>query len=460
MDRRIRNGGDGDDDDDDDGKGKKGGVVGYIQDIILLPVHILTSPPALRTYLRTILLLLTSIACGICALLAYSAFYYAYIPIRGLEVPVYLQYASTSAAATLGAKHPYGIADIQGLVSRQKYDVVVDMEVPRSAANVQRGNWMVGVEMRGGRRGGAGIRGGVLGVLGWEEEDGEVFKRKIMPGHGNGNSGADVGEEKKEGKHVVLARSTRPAILTYRSWMTEVAYRFLRLPLYVVGWKLEAEKICIGMMEGVSFDKGWENVPSSLRLEVRSALSPLEVYSVKVRFIAKLEGLRWLMYQHRIVTAIAFTSLFWGVEMGVLLMTWAAFSLCFTGMDHDDDEPLPRRKIKSEVGPATPRLLGDEISEPPTPMSDTSRTFPTLSSQQPLQYTSSQSEAKVKDERATPGLESVPVKVEEADDEEDDFLLEEPGGARARELDSGIGTGRESSTERGRGSGVRGRRGG
>ena len=82
------------------------------------------------------------------------------------------------------------------------------------------------------------------------------------------------------------------------------------------------------------------------------------------------------------------------------------------------------------------------------PFSDTSRTFPTLPSQQPLSYTSP------KEEPATPNLEDIPLREEaEADDEDDDFILDEPIPPRVERegifTDSGIGTSLESSVERG-----------
>ncbi|KAF1959883.1 hypothetical protein CC80DRAFT_523764 [Byssothecium circinans] len=476
----------------EDGDGGWRGVVRYIKETLLAPLRFLTSPLLLRTYLQTILLLLTSsILFGI-AVLAYTTFYLKFIPVRGVEVPVFLQFETgpppvipppLDAQAALrhgsGLRYPYGFADLKGLVSRQKYDVVVRMVVPRSERNIGAGNWMVGVEMRGGGR----------AMLGWEEGDVEDFsqrgwvgsmKDKITSEQEQRISGSSGGGGKEKEKHVVLARSRRPAILTYRSWMTELAYRALRLPLYVLGFGLESEVLVVKMMDGVSFEKGWRNVPSSLRLEIRSK-TPLEVYTVSVKFIARLEGLRWVMYNHRILSAVVFTGLFWGVEVGVLMGTWGLFMLCFGGgrAKRDDDAYEGKRKkkgIKKEEGSGTttPRIFPREdeagaefdTSAPPTPMSDTSRTFPTLPSQRPLHYSSSytspsDNKPRVKEERGEPGLESVlaRVKEEEADDEEDDdFLLDEPRrGERAAELDSGIGTGLESS-ERDRGLGLGRRR--
>ncbi|KAF2687464.1 hypothetical protein K458DRAFT_191140 [Lentithecium fluviatile CBS 122367] len=420
-------------------------IVEYAKDTLLAPVRIATSPTLLRTYLRTALLFITSsILLGV-AVVAYTSFYYAYIPIRGIEVPVYLQYdhtsphtyppafppppppaAQTSPADTSNApvpravpRHPFGIANVQGLVSRQKYDVVVGMDLPRSAPNLEAGNWMIGLEIRGPTT----VGGGVIGLLGWDEEwDVEDYTLGPSSGRVSEKSGAGAVEEKPR----VLARSRRPAILVYRSWMTEVAYRTLRLPLYVLGFGTESEKVQVRLMEGVEFERGWRNVPASVRLEIR-AKRPLEVYKVTIRFAAKLEGLRWVMYTHRFASFVVFTGVFWAVEMGVVLLTWAVFSFCFAGAPdkNDDFEGSGKRRIKSESGVATPKTEQADGEGDETPLSDASRTFPTLPSHRPLHY-SSPNEGRVKREGETPGLDDVPVKEEaEADDEDDDFLLDE-----------------------------------
>ncbi|KAJ4350522.1 uncharacterized protein N0V89_009143 [Didymosphaeria variabile] len=409
-----------------------------------------TSPPLLRTYLRTLLLLLTSSLLFAAAVIAYTSFYYAYIPIRGLQVPIYLQYehalsiAPTRDAPTLDVripKHPYGIANIDGLVSRQKYDVEVTMVLPRSEKNLAGGNWMIGLDMRG-----PGTRTpGIKSMLGWED-DWEVDDYSQGPNSGTTKESIakDEAAQGSVGKTEVLARSRRPAILTYRSWLTELSYRLLRLPLYVLGWGTESETVSVMVMEGVQFDKGWRNVPTSIRLELRSKI-PLEVYRVSVGFVAKLEGLRWVMYTYRFTSAAVFISVFWATEMGVLLFTWAVFAF-FLGKLDDEDATRGGEKFKIEQGAVTPKTEPAD-SEPPTPLSDASRTFPTLSSHQPLHYSSSSP----KEERATPALEDIPTKEEaEADDEDDDFLLEEPIPNSAADVltDSGIGTSMESSIER------------
>jgi seipin len=382
------------------------------------------------------------------AIIAYTSFYVAYIPVRGISIPVHLQYDTagrwhkeSNEVVGIERRFPYGIAEVKGLVARQKYDVVIQVHLPRSRRNLGAGNWMVGVEMRGPST--VENKGEERGLLGWEGEDDFWSDSNLRSGQTSSSERTAIG------KPAVLARSTRPAIITYRSFFTESLHRFLRLPLYTLGWRTESETVTIPVMDNVEFDKGYRNIPTSLRLEVRSS-TPLEIYRVGVNFVARLEGLRWIMYEYRLASFVVFTALFWGTEMAVLMFTWAAFTLLF-GSRSTDDAQVKQEKLRIKIDPDAPPRTPNSTA-PSTPRSDTSRTFPTLSSQQPLHYSSG--EGKVKREREeTLGMERVPIKTEaEADDEDEDedFFLEEPVPASAVgavQTDSGIGTSMESSVE-------------
>jgi hypothetical protein len=314
---------------------------------------------------------------------------------------------------------------------------------------------MVGVEMRAPTTI-SGSAGAVKGLLGWDEEwEIDDFSQGGQAGRAKEAASSAEPDPASGGaeKPVVLARSRRPAILTYRSWVTEHAYRALRLPLYVVGWGHEEEKVSVSVMENVEFEKGWRSIPSSVRLEVRSR-TPLDIYKATVRFVAKLEGLRWIMFHYKLTSFVVFTGLFWGVEMTLVLATWGIFTLLFGGAPPVDEEQ-EKRKLKHESRPVTPKTE-PVSSEPGTPLSDTSRTFPTLPSHTPLHYSSgATSPSKLKEERTTPGLEDIPSREgdgeadDEDEDEDADFILEEPVPNTAANVlsDSGIGTSMESSRE-------------
>lgn len=329
-------------------------------------------------------------------------------------------------------------------MDRQKYDVTVEMDVPRSDTNLKVGNWMIGLELRGP----TAVGGSAMSLLGWEEEWNVVQANHIG---GPGRVATDsTPPQTPTDKALVLARSRRPAILTYRSHIIEMAHRTLRLPFYLLGWHTESEHVEISMLESVVFEQGYRNIPSSVRLELRSR-QPLEVYGVKVRINARLEGLRWLMYKYWLTSAMIGIGLFWGVGMGVLLFTWGTFTLVFGGSRPaaKTDENLQNSSLNATSNdPAKPKIEPAEDDQG-TPFSDTNRTFPTLPSQQPLSYRS------LKQEQEPPKMEDIPTREDaEADDEDDDFVLEDALPPVKKEgvfEDSGLGTSMESGVERGGG---------
>lgn len=331
-------------------------------------------------------------------------------------------------------KWPHAVVGVQGLVNRQKYDVSVEMTVPRSRSNLDAGNWMLDLSLRS-----HASSSGIKSMLGWDDD--AVAEPTVL----NGDTVASAS------KPTVLAHSRRPAILTYRSWPIEHLYRLLRLPLYLSGFGSESETLHLTMLEAAYFPSA---VPTSLRLELRSR-APLEVYRVRVHISAKLEGLRWLMYQHRLASAAVCVLLFWGTEMGVLMLTWGLASTLFGSSsssrkpdgddDDDDDDALS--------APNTPRIKKEaHADDPGTPHSDTSHTFPALSGHQALRYSSPSSSSKPKyEDSAEPRLEDIPLREDaEADDEDDDFVLQEPvpRGEGALFTDSGLGTGMDSERDR------------
>lgn len=396
-----------------------------LQDVALFPVRVATSPPLLRTYLRTLLLFIASAILFAFAVIAYTSFYYSYIPIRGITVPVYLQFDHGSTPRTFiddsgrkfgqeVQKWPHGVVGIQGLVDRQKYDVSVEMVVPRSRRNLEAGNWMVELSLRG-----PSTPGGIKSILGWDDD--------------TTDSTSQASTAATTSRPPVLAHSRRPAILTYRSWPIEHVHRFLRLPLYLTGFGSESETLHISMLESAYFPT---TIPTSLRLELRSK-TPLEIYRASVHITAKLEGLRWLMYTHRLTSLTIFVALFWATEMTLVLLTWGLASMLFAS----PTPPPDTQTIKHEPDDAAS-----------TQYSDTDRTFPTLSRQPPLRYHSPPHVKKEEDEDVKKEEDDEEGGEEEADDEEDDFVLEEPlpRGVENAVLftDSGLGTGVDSEVER------------
>ncbi|KAI9734335.1 MAG: hypothetical protein M1834_002441 [Cirrosporium novae-zelandiae] len=313
---------------------------------------------------------------------------------------------------------PHGIAALGSeLTSYQAYDVFVYLDLPRTPSNVATGNFMVDLEL-------LAPKTNVLGA----------------------NSSTTV-----------IAHSRRPAILTYSSTVVDTATVLAQIPWYVLGWRKEAEILVVPMMEGVEFAKGWRNIPNSLRLELHSR-ERMQVYGAMVKVVARFSGLRHLMYHYRLLSFLAFTSIFWTISLTSTFIAYFTLAHFLT--------PPSQKLKKEEAAPfikQEPEGEETESSQEIDPLStenlsDSPRTFPTLRRQHPLRYSSaSTSEAGAKrepsaqqsplGEQAAAGEETlVSAPGVEADDESEGY--EEIRGRSGGRTDSGLGT----SLEEGEGS--------
>ncbi|KAL8846972.1 MAG: hypothetical protein Q9221_007966 [Calogaya cf. arnoldii] len=236
-----------------------------------------------------------------------------------------------------------------------------------------------------------------------------------------------------------LAHSRRPAILTYASPIIDTASTLTGLPWYVLGWKTESEVVEVSMFEGVEFPKGWTNVPQAVKLVVE-ADEKMQFYEVGIRIFAKFGGLRWIMYHHRILSYVVFTTMFWSSSMISALIAWLVLS-SYLASD---------ATVAKKEEPASPRIKAERSeSEKDEPfltegLSDTSRTFPTLGRRVPLRFTAREEEVRrggderVKQEDEIIESAGLQPLMAEADDEDEGI---ETSGFR----DSGIGTSLDES---------------
>lgn len=236
-----------------------------------------------------------------------------------------------------------------------------------------------------------------------------------------------------------LAFSRRPAILSYRSVLVEYVCRLIELPWYLIGWRKEAEKLTVSLWESVEFSRGWRNLPSTLRLDIQST-HRMQIYSAKAMFRARFRGLRWLMYNHRIISAIMFITGFWVTELLFAGLAWAGLSFYM--------EPRPQKPQSDWAREYNERIKQENDDEHESKLSETERTFPTSSKQPALKYESPGIKQEEDDEPVVlPEASSRAIEADDEDEDEDADLLR----------DSGLGTSMESST--GRRDSVRRRRG-
>ncbi|KAI9661126.1 MAG: hypothetical protein M1821_009453 [Bathelium mastoideum] len=351
------------------------GLLIMIKDTLLAPLRTLTSKSAQRAYVNTALLFTASAILAVLSLTAALLFHAAYVPRIGFDRAIHLQFPIP--ASPTDAVHPQlqqlqqqppwpvGVADLgkSEVVSRQAYDVSIALRLPRSPANVALGNFMLDLEL-------------LADESSSRQQQPSPASQPLRPDAalaGQGSGGA------------VLARSSRSAMLTYRSSVVEQAGVVAVLPLYTMGWKTEAETLEVGMMEGIEFRRGWGSVPRAVRIRVRTDEKDggrLQVYGCSVKFVARLKGLRWFMYKHRIISLLFFTTTFWTVSSATALLAYLTLTHILSA------PPAPTRSQRARPPPTPTTDAPSSIPTTPT-LSDTSRTFPTLRPQPPLHFSPS-----------------------------------------------------------------------
>ena len=164
--------------------------------------------------------------------------------------------------------HPYGTAHLgSSLTSLQPYDVKLFLDVPRTPSNIEAGNFMID-----------------LGLLSPVEPVTNIAD--FLPSFANPLNGSSS----------VLARSRRPASLTYASPILDLAHKLSALPWYVIGWKKDNELIEVSMLEGAEFARGWKNIPNQVYVKIE-ADKKMQFYQVIVKIKARFQGLRYVLIQ-------------------------------------------------------------------------------------------------------------------------------------------------------------------
>lgn len=223
------------------------------------------------------------------------------------------------------------------------------------------------------------------------------------------------------------------------------------IPFYVLGWKSESEVLEVPIFESVEFSKGWMNVPRFVKVVVE-ADEKMQFYEVGLKIIARFGGLRWIIYNHRILSYLFFTSTFWTCSVLSSLLVWFVLGSFFSG---DKDEEPKKKGIAERDEVIKSEEEDDDQFDPfsTEDLSDTSRSFPTLGRQMPLHFSSrrgtlmkgeaeEEEKAKKEEEKVMASTNIQPLGAE-ADDEED----EEDRGIRSWR-DSGIGTSLEETDRR------------
>lgn len=358
------------------------------QALLLAPYGIILSKHFQRFYLYAALLLATGLTLLLFSLTAYILFYVSYIPSQFVKLPLHLQFPpisllsptylplSSDPALPLEAppstvtSTPHAILHLfSPLVPNQRYDISVVLDFPRSPPNHAAGNFMVAVTLLD-----------------------------------------DAVQE-------VTPRQARAGCLTWWSDSAERLRRWIRMPVYLFGWDREAERVRLLVMEGWKWQPGSSadgdgkmgggllmkrevektsvenSMPVSLKVELLSR-EPMVVYGGWVEIRARLSGLRYLMYYHRIFSLIVLTGAFWLVSFTMTITCFILLSIGHRSRDdhqilHDNVSPINRKYGLSSSAKTKMKHEADEnnLEDDEDNLSDIPHVFPTLSRQIPLRWT-------------------------------------------------------------------------
>lgn len=392
----------------------------------------LSSPAFLRASISALVFLAVSALLLAISTTGYLIFYYNYIPPINLSIPLYLQYGVHNSP-------PYATADIpQGtLVSQQAYEVSVDLEMPRTPTNLEAGVFMVDVRL--------------LGPFNPVAEAPETL-RDLLGNITTLGGGGDT----------VLQHSRRPAMLQYKSRSLGLLNKAFNLPWHVLGFRdLDTDKVKIRMWDKAIFKRGLGSVPKGLRLEIAAsgattglghlaAGSDVQIYKASVTLSARFHGLRYLVYNHRIVSFVVFSTAFYIVSIISMGLMWAWIGPSLMSPASTD---LVKQEPQSVKKDSAPKMIKTEHEDDESgeglkleDVSDSPVQFPSARGWPPLRY-----EGRPEEPGPSAAQEREIGEGEKADDEEEDDD-EEYARAVARttgrfEGDSGIGTMSESQRD-------------
>lgn len=443
----------------------------------MLPIRLATSKFALKAYLTSILFFSTTFLLFGVAVIAYVLFYWSYIPRIGFTRAIHLQYdpiplecrsylsqmaaypppghqhplynlaglqpstdlSPALAARCAGSPAPWGIAAIAPeLIGQQAYDVVAELNMPRTRANLDAGNFMVDARLLS-----------------------TPIPKDSLPDYVNVYDSSASTDTTSRTAESTLAHARRATLLPYRSPLLSLYDTVLSLPRATFGLPTETSTVRVPLFTRVAFPRGRARVPTAVHLQLQTPSGiQLQLYSAQIHFRARFSGLRYLMYNFRLTTACVFVGLFFVTEAVAALAVYGILSfVVFGGSSSSSDTVKQEPRVKKEL------TDGDDTDD--RYLSDTERSFPTYGTQQPLRYQGRQSPVKTEpqdNDDGDPGPSSeqpppylTPGPGGDADDEDDedaDFVLDDAGKWR----DSGLGTSMESGRERTGAAGVRRRR--
>ncbi|KAK8146634.1 hypothetical protein G3M48_002771 [Beauveria asiatica] len=168
--------------------------------------------------------------------------------------------------------------------------------MPRSPANLDRGNFMVSLHL---------IDSGDQNTIGARADE---FARSHI--------GFGVSK--------VLFSSRRPVLMPYVDPLVSLTSRVLLMAYHLLSSNSQRHTLTVKLAERVSFSKD-SLKPAAAYIEVEAG-QDIQIYSTQLTLTAQLRGLRYLMVHYGVLTYIVFTLLFWFFEILFMSAAWSAWS--------------------------------------------------------------------------------------------------------------------------------------
>ncbi|TDG40640.1 hypothetical protein AWZ03_012936 [Drosophila navojoa] len=210
------------------------------------------------------------------AVFFYAAFYYVYMPPISHTRPVHMQFKTcleTSTPCTFPHAHVSLTKKQQLLMVGQAYKVIVNIDMPESPQNLELGMFMVCAEMR--------------------DYD------SMLRGH-----------------------SCRSAMMRYRSPLIRLISTWALSPLYVLGWKEEFQKVPVEIFSRYLEER--QHPITDVYVEIQS--QKIQFYTVTLHIEADFTGLRYIMFNWPILSAIVAISANLFFILVVFLLSWYHWS--------------------------------------------------------------------------------------------------------------------------------------
>ncbi|XP_016986519.1 seipin [Drosophila rhopaloa] len=210
------------------------------------------------------------------AVFMYAAFYYVYMPAISHTRPVHMQFKTcleTSTPCTFPHAHVSLTKKQQLLMVGQAYKVIVNIDMPESPQNLELGMFMVCAEMR--------------------DYD------SMLRGH-----------------------SCRSAMMRYRSPLIRMISTWALSPLYVLGWKEEFQQVPIEIFSRYLEER--QHPITDVYVEIQS--QKIQFYTVTLHIVADFTGLRYIMFNWPVLSAIVAISTNLFFILVIFLLSWYHWS--------------------------------------------------------------------------------------------------------------------------------------